>query len=49
MSAAASEAVPFSIERLGAVVVKDLSGVERRLGEVWAENPAVISFVRHFG
>jgi hypothetical protein len=32
-----------------AVEVKDVDGNPRRLGEAWADRPAVLAFVRHFG
>jgi hypothetical protein len=35
--------------RLGDVVVKDVNGAAVRLGSLWAEQPALLVFVRHFG
>lgn len=29
--------------------IRDLDGREHELAETWAERPAVLAFVRHFG
>lgn len=29
--------------------IRDLDGKEHALGELWAEGPAVVVFLRHFG
>jgi hypothetical protein len=34
---------------LGDCVVLDLEGREVRLGSLWAEKPALLVWVRHFG
>ena len=34
---------------LAAAEVKDLEGKPVRLGTLWAEKPAVVVWVRHFG
>jgi len=39
----------FDVEALGDHVLIDPDGNERRLGDRWAEQPAVILFLRHFG
>ena len=39
----------FDIEQLAAQVVIDPDGAEQRLGDLWAERPAVLLFLRHFG
>lgn len=36
-------------ERLAQLAVRTTSGEPRRLGELWAERPVVLAFVRHFG
>lgn len=30
-------------------VIRDLKGQERPLGDLWADKPVVLAFVRHFG
>ena len=35
--------------RLADVTALDLDGDSIRLGDLWAEQPAVLVFVRHFG
>lgn len=44
-----SEAIASREETLGAVEVEGTDGARRRLHELWAEKPAVVVFVRHFG
>jgi peroxiredoxin len=34
---------------LSAIELKDASGTKRRLGSLWAEQPVVVVFLRHFG
>jgi hypothetical protein len=42
--------VPETVSREAAsAVVRDLDGVEHRLERLWAERPAVLAFLRHFG
>ncbi len=36
-------------QRLDSVKVLDLQGEPVRLGTVWAEQPVVLLFIRHFG
>jgi len=31
------------------LVLPDVAGAERRLGDLWAERPVVLVFLRHFG
>ncbi len=35
--------------RLSGVELTDSNGATRRVGDYWAERPAVVAFVRHFG
>jgi hypothetical protein len=39
----------FSLPQLGAAVVEDTEGAKLPLGRLWADRPAVLAFVRHFG
>lgn len=39
----------FDVAALGKQVLIDPEGNPRRLGELWAESPHVILFLRHFG
>lgn len=39
----------FDISLLADHVVVDPDGVEQRLGDLWAERPEVLLFLRHFG
>ena len=39
----------FDVTRLGSHSVIDPDGAEHRLGDLWAESPAVLLFLRHFG
>lgn len=39
----------MDIENLARLVLADADGVERTLGEYWAERPVVLVFLRHFG
>ncbi len=36
-------------KNLAAIELADANGVRRRLGDFWADRPAVVAFVRHFG
>lgn len=36
-------------DEAAAAVIRDLGGGEHRLDELWAERPAVLVFLRHFG
>ncbi len=36
-------------ERLAPIVLPDATGGEMRLGTLWEENPAVVTFLRHYG
>ena len=39
----------FDVAQLAAQIVIDPDGAEHRLGDLWAERPAVLLFLRHFG
>lgn len=39
----------FDVAALGEVVVVDPDGGEVRLGDLWADRPHVLLFLRHFG
>ena len=41
--------VPFDTAQFADHVVVDPDGDEQRLGDLWAEQPQVILFLRHFG
>ena len=36
-------------QALGAIEVQDPAGAPVRVGSAWAEGPAVLVFLRHFG
>ena len=36
-------------KRLADIVLPDVSGKEIRMGSLWANNPAVVVFLRHYG
>ena len=36
-------------EKLAGIVLPDSEGVQVRLGSLWAEGPAVVAFLRHYG
>jgi hypothetical protein len=40
---------PANADALRDVVLKDSSGDDVRLGELWEERPAVLVFLRHYG
>jgi hypothetical protein len=40
---------PANADALADVVLEDSSGAEVRLGDLWAERPAVLVFLRHYG
>ena len=40
---------PDTAAALAEVVLRDHTGADVRLGSVWAERPAVLAFLRHFG
>jgi hypothetical protein len=40
---------PEEASGLADIVVKDLHGVEIRLGTLWENGPAVLVFLRHYG
>jgi hypothetical protein len=40
---------PERADELADVVLEDADGVEHRLGDLWAERPAVLVFLRHYG
>lgn len=37
------------MESIENIVVRDEEQEEARLGDLWAERPAVLVFIRHFG
>ena len=41
--------MPFDVTALADNVLIDSDEVETRLGDLWAERPEVILFLRHFG
>jgi hypothetical protein len=41
--------VPFDTAKLADVVLIDPDEIEHRLGDLWAEEPHVLLFLRHFG
>jgi hypothetical protein len=45
---AGSSAVPVATA-LAAVVLPDAEGAPHRLGDLWADRPAVVEFLRHYG
>ena len=42
-------AAPANADALADVVLEDSAGAEVRLGDLWAERPAVLVFLRHYG
>jgi hypothetical protein len=45
-----NEVVPLSMsENLAGIVLPDSEGRPVRLGSLWANQPAVIAFLRHYG
>ena len=40
---------PADAHELADVVLQDADGEDVRLGELWAERPAVLVFLRHYG
>ena len=42
-------APPERADELDGVVLQDADGEDVRLGELWAERPAVLVFLRHYG
>jgi hypothetical protein len=40
---------PARADALEDVVLEDSSGAEVRLGDLWADRPAVLVFLRHYG
>ena len=40
---------PADAGALAGVVLKDSSGEDVRLGDLWQERPAVLVFLRHYG
>jgi hypothetical protein len=39
----------MDLAALGNVSLADSDGTHRRLGDYWAERPAILVFLRHFG
>jgi hypothetical protein len=42
-------AMDLAADAVGRAVIRDLEGREHALGELWAERPVVLVFLRHFG
>jgi hypothetical protein len=40
---------PPTVDEIADVVLQDASGADVRLGSLWAERPAVLVFLRHYG
>ena len=40
---------PAEAEGLAGIVLEDTDGGEVRLGDLWADRPAVLVFLRHYG
>jgi hypothetical protein len=36
-------------ERLSGIVLPDSEGGQVRLGSLWADGPAIVAFLRHYG
>jgi hypothetical protein len=41
--------MPFDVSALANHTLVDPDGAEQRLGDLWAERPQVLLFLRHFG
>jgi len=41
--------MPFDTRELAEEILVDPDGTEQRLGDLWAEQPQVLLFLRHFG
>src|SRR5689334_14074012 len=39
----------MDLKALSAISLPDQNGVEHRLGDLWADKPVVVVFLRHFG
>jgi hypothetical protein len=39
----------MDIAALSDLVLEDVAGAEHRLGDLWATQPVVLIFLRHFG
>ena len=44
-----SPRAPERADELAEMVLENHAGEERRLGEYWADGPAVLVFLRHYG
>jgi hypothetical protein len=42
-------AAPADAGAIADVVLQDAGGADVRLGDLWAERPAVLVFLRHYG
>ena len=38
-----------TLENIADVTLPDSHGAERRLGDLWADQPAVVVWLRHYG
>lgn len=48
-SPSAIATMTFDTTQLANQVLVDADGAEQRLGDLWAEHPQVLLFLRHFG
>ncbi len=39
----------MDLQALAGLVLEDVEGTEHRLGDLWAAQPVVLVFLRHFG
>jgi len=46
---AAATLTGVDIGRLQEVTLSDADGVRHRLGDLWADRPVILVFLRHFG
>jgi hypothetical protein len=40
---------PANADELAPIVLEDSNGADVRLGDLWADRPAVVVFLRHYG
>jgi hypothetical protein len=39
----------MDLDAFGDLVLEDVEGTSHRLGDLWADRPVVLVFLRHFG
>ena len=39
----------MDVSRLAGVTLTGIDGSDHRLGDLWADKPVVVAFLRHFG